>query len=134
MRYLWIIFVAFLATYVMAEKRDFSFFLEDGNKLCIRKGSTLFAHQGVDNRGAVCFGNVLSVQIRVLDAPEDETSPTGIYLERPFMIIDGINLDPVEKRTLTDLESDVSQVGIPNILKTLGNGSNFAPGKFEDVE
>lgn len=120
MRYLWIILVAFLATYVMAEKRDFSFFLEDGNKLCIRKGSTLFAHQGVDNRGAVCFGKVLSVQIRVLDAPEDETSPTGIYLERPFMIIDGINLDPVEKRTLTDLESDVSQVGIPNILKTLG--------------
>lgn len=120
MRYLWIILVAFLATYVMAEKRDFSFFLEDGNKLCIRKGSTLFAYQGVDNRGAVCFGKVLSVQIRVLDAPEDETSPTGIYLERPFMIIDGINLDPVEKRTLTDLESDVSQVGIPNILKTLG--------------
>ena len=120
MRYLWIILVAFLATYVMAEKIDFSFFLEDGNKLCIRKGSTLFAHQGVDNRGAVCFGKVLSVQIRVLDAPEDETSPTGIYLERPFMIIDGINLDPVEKRTLTDLESDVSQVGIPNILKTLG--------------
>ena len=120
MRYLWLVLVAFLAMNVMAEKSDYSFFLEDAGRLCLKKGSALFEFKGVDNQGSACFGEALSVRIRILEAREDETSPKGIYLVRPFMIIDGINLDPVEKRTLTDLENDVSQVGIPNILKTLG--------------
>jgi len=120
MRYLWLAFVALFATNVMAEKRDYSFFVDDHDRLCVEKGKALFGVQGVDNKGVHCKGQSASVRIRLLDAPEDNSSPTGIYLERPFVIVDGINLSPTEKRTLTDLENDVSQVGIPNVLKTLG--------------
>ena len=121
MRYIWLLLATFLSTSALAEKMDFSFYVDTtANKLCVKKGLTLFYDQGIDAQGAHCSAGKSSVRIRIIDAPEDNSYPTGIYLERPFMIIDGINLDPVEKRTLTDLENDLQQVGLPNILKSFG--------------
>ena len=120
MRYLWFILVSFLSVNALAVDYNFSFFVNSEDKLCVER-SKLFIHlKGFDAAGNGCYGNMESVRIRVIDAPNDDNSPFGIYLERPFLIIDGINLDPVEKKTLSDLNSEVQQVGLPNILKNLG--------------
>ena len=121
LRYLWIAIAAFVTTNVMAAKMDFSFYVDGTqNKLCMQRGNTLVNTYSVDARGGACIPGVNSMRVRIMDAPEDESSPTGIYLERPFLVIDGIDLDPVEKRTISDLESDLQQVGLPNTLKSLG--------------
>ena len=120
MRNLWMIAVALFATNVMAAYKDYSFFVGDKDRLCIEKGRTFINLMGLDHAGHVCVGKTESVHIRVIDAPEDENSAAGIYLERPFIIIDGINLDPVEKKTLTDLQSELDQVWIPDLVKNLG--------------
>lgn len=121
MRYIWLFLATFLSTVAMAESKDFSFYVDTlANKLCLKKGLTLLHDAGVDATGKHCYAGTSSVRIRIIDAPEDNSYPTGIYLERPFLIIDGINLDPVEKKTLTDLENELKQVGLPNILKSFG--------------
>ena len=126
MRYLWLAIASiavFLSTNVMAAYKDFSFFIAESNhNLCLYavKDPLLKYNVGFDAQDEVCSIGLKSIKIRVIDAPEDASFPRGIYLERPFLIIDGINLDPVEKRTLTDLENDVQQVGLPKMLKNLG--------------
>lgn len=124
MRYLWLAIASMailLSTNVMAANKDFSFFVDGNDKLCLSLFKLkIFGNAGVDAQREVCSAGYNSIQIRVIDAPEDANFPKGIYLERPFLIIDGINLDPVEKRTLTDLEEDVQQVGLPKMLKNLG--------------
>ena len=120
MRYIWLAVVAMLSTNAMAENRDYSFFVDSEDRLCMEKSKFFINVFGVDAVGEVCHGITESVRIRIVDAPVDESSSEGVYLERPFMIIDGINLDPVEKKTLTDLEGEVQQVGLPKILKSLG--------------
>ena len=126
MRYLWLVIASiaiFLSTNVMAAYKDFSFFIAESNhNLCLYavKDPLLKYNVGFDAQDEVCSIGLKSIQIRVIDSPEDASFPRGIYLERPFLIIDGINLDPVEKRTLTDLENDVQQVGLPKMLKNLG--------------
>ena len=120
MRYLWCALVALWATNVMATHIDYTFFLDSKDQLCINTGKSLGALTGLDGAGATCTGVAPSVKIRIIDAPKDENSKLGIYLERPFFIIDGIDLNPVEKKTLTDLEGEVRQVGLPMMLKNLG--------------
>ena len=125
MRYFWLAIASMailLSTNVMAANKDFSFYVDQENdKLCLSMFKLkLFGNAGVDAQGEICSLGFNSIQIRVIDAPEDANFRKGIYLERPFLIIDGINLDPVEKRTLTDLENDVEQVGLPKMLKNLG--------------
>jgi hypothetical protein len=124
MRYLWLAIASMailLSTNVMAANKDFSFYVDGNDKLCLSLFKLkIFGNAGVDAQREVCSAGYNSIQIRVIDAPEDANFPKGIYLERPFLIIDGINLDPVEKRTLTDLEEDVQQVGLPKMLKNLG--------------
>ena len=120
MRCLWFVLVTLFATSVVAKNMDYTFFLDRKEQLCVKRGKTLFTLKGMDHAGAMCTGTVPSVRIRVIDAPADENSTTGIYLERPFLIIDGIDLDPNEKKTLTDLEGEVQQVGLPKMLKNLG--------------
>lgn len=126
MRYLWLVIASiaiFLSTNVMAAYKDFSFFIAKSNhNLCLHvvEEPLLMFNWGIDAQDEVCRFGLNSVQIRIIDAPEDASFSRGIYLERPFLIIDGINLDPVEKRTLTDLENDVQQVGLPKMLKNLG--------------
>ena len=119
-RNLWFAMVILLTSSVMAAHKDYSFFVDDKDKLCVENGKNLMYLKGFDNRGSNCDGMVESVRIRLIDPPQDENSPSGVYLERPFLIIDGINLDPVEKKTLTDLEDEVNQVGLPTLLKHLG--------------
>lgn len=119
-RYLWFALVALFATNVMAEHIDYTFFLGGRNQLCVKIGKALGVLTGYDGAGAMCVGSAPSVSIRIIDAPNDENSKMGIYLERPFFIIDGIDLNPVEKKTLTDLEGEVRQVGLPKMLKNLG--------------
>ena len=121
MRYLWLALVVLLSANGWALTKDFSFFVDLVNHdLCMKNRALSLVDFGVNAHGGLCMGIVNSVRIRVMDAPEDDSYPEGFYLERPFIIIDGIDLDPVEKRTLSDLESDVQQVGLPGILKSLG--------------
>jgi len=120
MRYLWLALVALLSTNVMAAKKDFSFFKNGTSGFCLSVADVLGFNIGADAHGQICGESVSSIRIRIIDAPEDASFSTGFYLERPFLIVDGINLDPTEKRTLTDLEADLSQVGLPKILKSLG--------------
>ena len=121
MRFIWLFLAIFISTNALATTNNFAFFVDpQHHKLCMNTGRILLIKVGVDANGGSCFAGTPSVRIRIIDAPEDKNYPTGIYLERPFMIIDGINLDPVEKRTLTDLENDVQQVGLPKMLKSLG--------------
>ena len=120
MRNLWLAILATFATCVYAAHIDYSFFVNNDEKLCIEKGKLLVNVKGLDNMGHHCSGKNESVRIRIMDAPEDKNTPTGIYLERPFLIVDGINLNPVEKKTLTDLENEVNQVWLPFVLKNLG--------------
>ena len=120
MRYLRFALVMFFAASVLAKSVDYAFFLDQKGQLCIARGKTLFHQEGLDRAGKMCIGSAPSVRVRIIDAPEDENSKTGIYLERPFFIIDGIDLNPDEKKTLTDLEGEVQQVGFPMMLKNLG--------------
>ena len=122
MRYVWLALAAFLSANAMAANKEYSFFVDESkDKLCLSLGRLgLQTIIGTDAQDRSCSSGEKSVRIRILDAPEDASFPKGIYLERPFVIVDGIDLSTVEKRTITDLESDLQQVGLPNILKTLG--------------
>ena len=120
MRYLWLALVTFFASNVVAAHKDYTFFLDSKDRLCVNASKSLGALIGLDDAGITCVGFAPSVSIRIIDAPQDENSNTGIYLERPFFIIDGIDLNPEEKKTLTDLEGEVQQVGLPVMLKNLG--------------
>ena len=89
-RNLWFAMVILLTSSVMAAHKDYSFFVDDKDKLCVENGKSLMYLKGFDNRGSNCDGMVESVRIRLIDPPQDENSPSGVYLERPFLIIDGI--------------------------------------------
>lgn len=121
-RYIWLALAAFLSANAMAENKEYSFFVDESkDKLCLSLARFGFQRVlGTDAQGGDCASNEKSVRISIMDAPEDASLPKGIYLERPFLIVDGIDLSPVEKRTMSDLEADLQQVGLPNILKTLG--------------
>ena len=117
-RCLYFTLIVFLSTHCFAAIKDYPFYVDSEDRFCL--STLLLAKSGVDAVGNPCGDGKFVVGVRFMEAPEDGTSPSGIYLERPFLIIDGINLDPVEKRTLTDLQNDLQQVGLPQILKSLG--------------
>ncbi len=119
-RYLCFVLLALLSSNIWATSRDFSFFIDSKDRFCIQMRKSLFQSNGYDANGKKCYAGKGSVRIRVIDAPDDALSTIGSYLERPFLIVDGIDLNPVEKRSLTDLENDVQQVGLPKTLKSLG--------------
>ena len=60
------------------------------------------------------------IRLRVIDPPEMNSAPFGFYLERPFFIIDGIHLSVDEQRTLSQLQRETEEFGIPEMLKSLG--------------
>lgn len=120
-RYVWLALAAFLSTNAMAVNKNYGFYVDENNdRLCMSAGQFLKKNFGFDAQDEGCDPGNNSVHIRIMDAPEDASSPKGFYLERPFIIVDGIDLSTVEKRTMSDLEADLQQVGLPNILKTLG--------------
>ena len=121
MRFVWLFLVTLISTNVFAMSENYWFYKDaSSGELCLSNGNLLQMHVGINADNKLCGSGVSSMGIRIIDPPEDVSYASGIYLERPFLIIDGINLDPVEKRTLTDLENDVAQVGLPSILKSLG--------------
>lgn len=48
------------------------------------------------------------------------STDNNFYLDRPFIIIDGIHLSPDEPRTLSQFQKDVDEFGIIETLKALG--------------
>ena len=52
--------------------------------------------------------NYHQVRIRVIDPPSSTAGILGFYLERPFFIIDGINLSLDESRTLEKFHEELS--------------------------
>ena len=72
MRYLWFAFIALFATNVVAAHKDYTFFLDSKDKLCMEMSKSIFALMGFEDVGKACFGRVPSVSIRIMDAPADE--------------------------------------------------------------
>lgn len=69
---------------------------------------------------AVGMTSPAPVRLRVIDPPEMESTEFGIYLERPFFIIDGIHLSTDETRSLQQFHAETEEFGIPEILTSLG--------------
>ena len=61
-----------------------------------------------------------TVRIKILGAPEVDAYKYGIYIERPFFIVDGIHLSLTELRTLDQLQEETEAFGIPGILQAMG--------------
>lgn len=61
-----------------------------------------------------------SVRFRVINPRKLVGSQFGIMMERPFFVIDGIDLNTDEARTLNQFEREADAFGIPNMLSALG--------------
>jgi hypothetical protein len=114
----------FLACFSFASSFDV-FFNGGGNPLCgkIIERDSLFRNE----EGQTCFVSSVTAfqllfqraRVRIIDPPEISANP-GFRIERPFLIVDGIHLDPEIPRTLNDFEKDVEAYGLPTLLKSLG--------------
>lgn len=60
------------------------------------------------------------IRIRFIDPPKNEKASSTFYIEKPFLIIDGIHLSTEEKRSLEDFEQDANAYGFPQVLKAFG--------------
>jgi hypothetical protein len=87
---------------------------------CISKQLDLHSTKCYDQTGTPMASKVHKARLRVIDPPALATAPFGFYLERPFFIIDGIHLSTDEKRTLSQLQAETEEFGIPEMLKSLG--------------
>ena len=90
------------------------------NDLCVSEKSTTVFCRTKENREVKPFFAGHSMRIKILGTPEDKSSSYGIYIEKPFFIIDGIHLSTDEPRTLQQLQEDTEEFGIPSILQSLG--------------
>ena len=94
----------------LASSHDLFFYSIQNNELCSKhksKAIQSFLNKCYDSNGdykVVSFLNAEQIRARVIDAPENKTSISGFQIERPFLIIDGIHLSTVEKRSLEDFE------------------------------
>ena len=87
---------------------------------CISKQLDLYSTKCYDQIGTPMASKVHKARLRVIDPPALAAAPFGFYLERPFFIIDGIHLSTDEKRTLSQLQAETEEFGIPEMLKSLG--------------
>ncbi|SHL10580.1 hypothetical protein [Fibrobacter sp. UWEL] len=60
-----------------------------------------------------------NVRIRVVDPPASNTL-FGFELQRPFLVLDGIYLDPESNRTLSEFMGEAEQFGLISVLQELG--------------
>ena len=90
------------------------------NDLCISEKKTTDSCRSKDNKEVKPYYTGHSMRIKILGSPEDKTNSYGIYIEKPFFIIDGIHLSTDEPRTLQQLQEDTEEFGIPGILQSLG--------------
>lgn len=72
------------------------------------------------NSSVIRQGSFPKIRLRVIDPPSMGPSTYGFYLEKPFFIIDGIHLSTDENRTLSQLQHETEEFGIPEMLKSLG--------------
>lgn len=122
------LFLLLLTSSVLAKNFDYKFSQSRvAKEMCVEekaKGITNFLSSFLKGRnadGKKCKGTLESdVFVRFIDPKETDNAFAPFYIERPFLIIDGIYLGLDEKRTLDDLHAEVEQFGIPRILKTLG--------------
>lgn len=90
------------------------------NDLCVSEKKTTVFCRSKENKEIKPYYTGHSMRIKILNTPEDKSSSYGIYIEKPFFIIDGIHLSTDEPRTLQQLQEDTEEFGIPNILQSLG--------------
>ena len=95
-------------------------FYEKAVDPCISEQNALFGGTCYNRAGLPKTGKMPQVRLRFIDPPELATAQFGFYLERPFFIIDGIHLSTDEKRTLSQLQRETEEFGIPEMLKSLG--------------
>ncbi len=100
--------------------KNIDLFFNNNGAPCISKRSSILDRSCFDKSGKSRPSKLSQVRLRVIDAPEMPSAFFGIYLERPFFIIDGIHLSTDEDRTLSQLQAETEEFGIPEILKSLG--------------
>ena len=103
-----------------AADKTFYFYQSSGDSLCVFDAP--FASRCLSATGKVAnvVDNANHVRIRALGAPEVDAYTYGIYIERPFFIVDGIHLSLTELRTLDQLQEETEAFGIPGILQAMG--------------
>ena len=113
------ILAAFLALTGTLFANSVDLFYSGGENPCFSKGNALI-DACYDKKGTAIRSALPKARLRVIDPPKLSSARFGFYLERPFFIIDGIHLSTDEKRTLSQLQEETEEFGIPEILKTLG--------------
>ena len=114
------ILAAFLALAGTLFAGTVDLFYDKTGSPCISKETGLFSTKCYSQGGTAVTSHVPKARLRVIDPPTLATAPFGFYLERPFFIIDGIHLSTDEKRTLSQLQAETEEFGIPEMLKALG--------------
>lgn len=116
-------FFLLMATLLFAAASSFAsvkdlFFYKDGSRTCVKDS---YGMAPVDADGKSCSSSSRhDVRIRVINAEQNSGQKLGFNLVRPFLIIDGINLDPGNQRTLSSFQDDASQMGLSSLLSDLG--------------
>jgi len=104
---------------ILCAKTEDLFYTHRGSESCLSK-KMYFTDICYDVSGSRVPSRISQVRLRFIDPPELATARFGFYLERPFFIIDGIHLSTDEKRTLSQLQRETEEFGIPEMLKSLG--------------
>lgn len=116
-----VLFVLMATMCSFAEKYDFFFRMDPASEgLCV--AMTAMNHNKLDAEGKKCNSLLKSdnVRIRVVDPVADKSFMSGITLNRPFFILDGIYLSTDGVRTLSELEDEANRLGIMDVLVELG--------------
>lgn len=122
MKLKFLFFLLGLSSFAMAKSVDIKF-LEENGTLC---ATSLELSKGKISEG-MCSSQMPSVfsflrervRIRIIE-PVSSAQKPGFKLERPFLIVDGIHLDPDSPRSLSDFEAEANAYGFPSVLKSLG--------------
>ena len=113
-----LILMVSLAGLNLAEPIDLQF--SEAFTPCLIKDHIFSSSNCYDKNGKKEVIQSPRVRLRVIDPPFLATSRFGFYLEKPFFIIDGIHLSTDEVRTLSQLQEETEEFGIPEMLKSLG--------------
>ena len=95
-----------------AYHRDFVY-----SRLC----SSRYPDASYDREGDICQSSLVSsIRVRIIDPAEEK--PLGIKptVQRPFLILDGIYLSTDGKRTLSEFQKELDQIGFVETLEELG--------------
>ena len=98
-----------------------AYFFNTGNEQsnCISNSSGIAVCIDAQGKASLAFRDA-DVRIRIIGGIDDDAALLKKALSRPFFIVDGIHLSVDEKRTLSQLQEETEQFGIPRILTELG--------------